>query len=255
MFRLSSGAIVIALLASPAAADEEQPVDPSRDQIGLTPTAWMHPTGAWSFTSFMVIAVRLAAAVHPRWQIELSGLIPNASANVAGLAVSYLLHEHDGLRVVARTDAEFGVDHKSGPGLSPSVRSFVVRRRAIAGGAGLVSSACFGSSCRSSATLGVRQGWSEIDDVGYPESGITASVAIHIGRPILFGLAMAEMCNRPAGCYGLAGYAGGGIRFAGIRWGFDLGLMKLLADKQENIRVRDFTPAGSPWFSVTYRSP
>jgi hypothetical protein len=116
-------------------------------------------------------------------------------------------------------------------------------------------SACTDHACRGSATLALREGWSEIDGAGQSETSVTGASVIPIGRPLLFLHAEVELCNQSGDCYGVAANANGGVRFAGARWACDLGWSKVLADKHLDIRIADWTPAGSPWFSVTYRRP
>ena len=120
-------------------------------------------------------------------------------------------------------------------------------------GVSLFSSACIDHACRGSATLALREGWSAIDGTGLFETAANGAIVIPIGRPLLFVHGDVDLCNRSGNCYGLAANAGGGARFAGTRWACDLGWSKLLADKHDDIRITDLTPAGSPWFAVTYR--
>src|SRR5690349_8274746 len=85
--------VALSVAASPPAARGEEPDDPSRDHIGLTPTAWTIPAGTWSVTSVVIAFARLAVAPHRRWSFELAGIIPNTGANAGGPAVSFLIHE------------------------------------------------------------------------------------------------------------------------------------------------------------------
>ncbi len=247
--------VAVSVAASPSAAMADQPDDPSRDCIGLTPTAWTMPAGTWSITSVMIAFARLAVAPHRRWSFELAGIIPNTGINAGGPAVSFLIHESENVRVIARADGAFAIDHDTTDGLRPMVNSFMVRRRATAGGLGVIGGACLEPTCRASASLGLRGGWSEIDDVGYPETSATLALFVPIARPLLFGHGRVDMCNRMSGCYGLEGEVGGGVRFAGTRWSLTLGWIKSLAQKQDDVHISDLTPAGSPWFSVTYLRP
>ncbi len=235
-----------------AAAEESHPSDPDADQVAGSPTAWTHPTGGWSVTSFMVLGARLAATVHDRVHLELSGLVPNSRVTFAGAAASIRVASVRRMRVAVRADADVGVDHDHDDGLHPYVQSFVVRDTGRAIGTSLISSVCLGATCRGGLTISLRQGFTEIDGVRYAETGAIGTIVVPAGSPLLYAQGVVERCAHADDCYDPAIQIGGGIRLSGDRWACQVGLIKLLSAKQD---ISDWTTVGSPFFSVTYRSP
>lgn len=214
----------------------------------------MLPEGAWSVTSLWVIAARVVAAPHSRIQLELDGVWPNPWLNTGAVAVGVAVLTGERSRLMVRPEFGFGIDHAPGEGgARPYVRYFVVEREAWAAGLSLIGASCVDRECRAAISLGARNGWTHVDGAGYLESSVFGSGMIGFGAFTAHLEAEVETCHRPAGCYGLAGRYGGGVRRAWRRWVWELGWTKMLDDKdQPSAEAADLTRFGSPWFSVTY---
>jgi hypothetical protein len=246
------------LLAVPAAVARAgdgpgEPTDPNRDRVGLTPTAWTQPEGAWSFSSFALFFGRISHSVSHRVQVEVEGFLPNPTFNMGGVAATVVVRDRGDLRLAILGDAGFARDHAQEDGVHPYFRGFVVHHNGQAVGGSLVASLCVGVECRSANTLIARAGFSDVDSESYGELSVAAASTYRVRSVRLFVQGQVESCHVNSDCYDFVGSAGGGIRFPWSRFALDLGWIKGFRDKEPRLKINDLTEFGAPWFSLTYR--
>jgi hypothetical protein len=223
-----SPAAVIAVASPPREETRTPGEDPQADRGVLMPTATTHPKGTYFVSDYELIFVQIGYAITDDTQVSFTGVPPLTNERIAFLDVTLKSTLYrGGLVRVAALGSTSGLAAKEIGVLG-------------IGRVGGVVQLCLEGRCESSLSLS-----SNLTLLGRVLMVNGASGIFRVSRSVSFlaeldtFVPLGEDIGQLNGAIG-----GGGVRFKGTNWGFDLTLMRILGSGKATL----------PVLALTYRS-